>query len=195
MIQLVVVLEVGPVDGKLVVRVELAFVGVGGSPWIGADAFDQVHAMIDSWAVVLAPHLRLGWWRVVAWVRSEDDVPVAVEVVKFGCPKVRGVVHAWWRLEEQFGFGIVPVGQHLATLKGDVFVVGVGHVIIIVIAENPTTNSQFGGIQTVEGHLRISAYSVKNGIRVGGSGISRIRCRVADTNSSKSRRQPKLEHP
>ena len=86
MVQLIVVLKVCAVDGELVVRVELAFVSVGGSPRIRTYAFDDVHAMVDGGAVVLAPHLCFRRRRVEVRVSREDDIPVTIDAMQLRCP-------------------------------------------------------------------------------------------------------------
>ena len=82
------VLEVGAVDGKLVVGVELRLVGKAGIPRVGTVALEDVHAVVNGWAVVRAVHVDLGRWGIVARVGGEDDVPGAIELVEFGSPEV-----------------------------------------------------------------------------------------------------------
>lgn len=48
MVELLVVYEVGPVDSKLVVRVELALEREICRPWVRAIALEDKHAVVDG---------------------------------------------------------------------------------------------------------------------------------------------------
>ena len=136
-IQLILVLEVGSVNRKLVVRVKLGLVRPLGLPWILTLTLDDEHAVVDGGAVVLAPHLHLRGRRIAARVGREDDIPVAVEVVDLGRPEIRRVVEALLGLEDELGLSVVPVSQDMATEERDVLVVGVGHVVVVTMAKDP----------------------------------------------------------
>jgi hypothetical protein len=69
------VLEVSTINCELVVRVELGLVLPSGLPWVGALTLHNKHAVVDSGAVVLTPHLNFRRRRVAARVRGEDDIP------------------------------------------------------------------------------------------------------------------------
>jgi hypothetical protein len=163
-------LKVGTIDGELIVRVEFGFVCVLGSPRIRANALEDEHAVVNCWAVVVAPHFGLRWRRVVARVCSEDDIPVTVETVDLRGPQICRIVHAWRGLEEQLGLGRVPVSQNIAAQQGDVVVIGVSQVIVITVAEEPA--EAISRLMTCRGwlYLRISTNTLENGVGKG-SGV------------------------
>lgn len=94
--------------------------------------------MVHSWAVVLAPHLHLGRWGVVVGIRSEDYPPASVDLMDLGGPEVGGVGLVGLGMEDGLGFCFRPVGQGPAAPEGDVDVVGVGHIVVVIMAEHPT---------------------------------------------------------
>lgn len=51
-IELILVLEVGTIDGELIIRVEFRLVLVFGGPRAGAFALNDEHTMVDSRAVI-----------------------------------------------------------------------------------------------------------------------------------------------
>lgn len=81
------VLEIGPVDCELVVRVQLALYRVVRLPGIWTRALEHEHAVIDCRAGIVAQHV--GLWRrgFGIRVRSEDDVPFRVYVMQLWSPK------------------------------------------------------------------------------------------------------------
>lgn len=85
--------EICPVDGELVVGVQLGFVGVVRRPGIAAAGFEDVHAVVHGWTAVVAEHVDLRWWRVVIGIGREDDVPVALSVEYIITIAARA---AWW---------------------------------------------------------------------------------------------------
>lgn len=101
-------LEVGAVDGKLVVCVELCLVGKVCGPGVGSNGFEDKHAVVDGRAVVRAVHVHLGRGRVAPRVGGEDDVPGAIELMKLGSPKVGRIVQTGRGREEDPRFRIVP---------------------------------------------------------------------------------------
>lgn len=110
-IQLLLVSEIGTVDGELVIGVQLRLVRPGCFPRILTNSLNDEHAVVDSRAVVLAPHLHFRRRRVAIGVRSEDDIPIAVDVVDLGGPDVGGVAvaRAFLWLEDELGLDIVPI--------------------------------------------------------------------------------------
>lgn len=84
--------------------------------------------MEEGRAVEIAVHVDLGRRAVVVGIGGEDDVPIAVQLMQFGSPQISGVIGGFWRLEKQFGLGIVPVGQDGTAQQGDVDRVGVHEV-------------------------------------------------------------------
>lgn len=81
------VLEVGPVDGKLVKSIQLALQYVVGTPRIRPGAFEHVHAVIDGRASVVAKHVRLWGRRFMVCIGGEDNVPFRVYIVQFRSPE------------------------------------------------------------------------------------------------------------
>jgi hypothetical protein len=69
---------------------------------------------------------------------KSNSTPVAIEVVHLGRPKISGVVQTWRGLKDELGLGLVPVGQPVTAVKSDVYVIGVGHVVLVLIAEDPS---------------------------------------------------------
>lgn len=136
-VQLVGVLKVRSIDCELIVRLEFVVVAVLGGPGVLAFAHDGEHAVVDGGAVVLAPHLHLGWWRVEVGVCGEDYPPASVDLVDFGRPEVGGVRLVGLGDEDGLGLCGVPGGHGLAAPEGDVDVVGVGHVVVVLVAEHP----------------------------------------------------------
>ena len=65
--------------------------------------------MLEGWAVEGAEHGFLRWRLIEVWVRSEDDIPLIVDLVHFRRPDVGRVVKAWGRGEDEFRRGGVPV--------------------------------------------------------------------------------------
>jgi hypothetical protein len=61
-------LEIGSVNRKLVIGIELGFQAVGASPDITAGAFENEHAMIYSWTCKVAVHVLVGARRLVVFV-------------------------------------------------------------------------------------------------------------------------------
>jgi len=74
-------LEVGPIDSELVVGIELSLVRESSCPRRGAITFEDIHTMVNGWAVVFTPHLYLGRRRVTARISSENNIPGAIEIV------------------------------------------------------------------------------------------------------------------
>lgn len=97
MVQSCRVVEVRPVDGELVVGVELGPEIVLGLPWVGGGGFEHEHAVVDCRTGEVAEHVLVGRWRVGVDVRREDDVPQSVDQMQLRCPEVIAVrgVH-WW---------------------------------------------------------------------------------------------------
>jgi hypothetical protein len=65
-------------------------------------------------------------------------VPVTVEAVNLRRPEIRRVVEPGFGFEDQLGLGVVPICQALAAVESDVVVVGVGHVVVVIMAEHPS---------------------------------------------------------
>lgn len=109
MIQLVLVLKVRSINGKLVISLEFTLVAIRGSPWILALTNHDKHTMVYCGAVVFAPHLNLGRRRVVIGIGSEDDPPSTANLVDLGGPEISrvGLVRLW--VEDGLGLCIVPV--------------------------------------------------------------------------------------
>lgn len=88
-------LEVGPIDSELIVRVNLALDAIEltlervvACPWIRSATLQHVHTVVDGGAVERAQHIDLPWWRIRVGVGGEDDVPLVVDVVQFRSPQV-----------------------------------------------------------------------------------------------------------
>lgn len=109
--------------------------------------------MIYSWTVELAEHVDLGRRAVVVGIGSENDIPIAVEVVQLGSPEIGRVVGALWRLVQQLPLGIVPVGQDGTAQKRDIRGGRVREVVVVIVAEHP----------------RVGADGVQNGVGEGGA--------------------------
>lgn len=121
----------------MIVRIELSLEFPLGIPRVGAFALHHVHAVVNGRAVVLTPHLHLRRRRIVARISREDGVPVTIDLMNLGCPQIGRVVHAWWRLEDKLGLGIVPVGQYVATVNSYIKIVGVSKIVVAIVAEDP----------------------------------------------------------
>lgn len=88
MVQTGRVLEIGPIDGELVVRVELRWPIEVCCPGVRAVAREDIHAMVHGRTSVVAQHI-CGWrGSVVVWVRGEDDIPGSIDIVDFGRPYI-----------------------------------------------------------------------------------------------------------
>ena len=87
-VEAVRMLEVGAVDGELVVRIELAFHGEVASPGVRSIVLQHEHPVVYRGAVVGAIHRLLR--RRVVGIRGggEDDVPFSGNGVQFGGPNV-----------------------------------------------------------------------------------------------------------
>lgn len=154
MVELFIVLEVSTINCELVIRVQLGFVFPLRIPRIGALAFDNKHAVMHSRAIILAPHFHFWRRRVVSWICSKNHIPVngqlgmvehdqvylpiTVKIMDLGRPQISRIVHARRRLEEKFAFSIVPICQTVAAIEGNVFVVGISHVVMIIVTKNPS---------------------------------------------------------
>ena len=103
MVQLAGVLEVCPVNRKLVVSFELAAVAVLRRPGIISLAHGNKHAVVYGGAVVFTPHFRLWGWRIEVGVRGEDYPPGIVDLMDFWGPEVGGIGLVGRRLEDGLG--------------------------------------------------------------------------------------------
>jgi hypothetical protein len=57
--------------------------------------------------------------------------------VDLGRPEISGIVQTWRGLKDELRLGLVPVGQPVTAVKSNVHVVGVGHVVVVPMAEDP----------------------------------------------------------
>ena len=73
--------------------------------------------VIDSRTAVIAIHV--GFWRRRIRIRvcCEYDIPLIVDVMDLGRPKIERIVHTHWRLEDEFRFRGVPVAAYLSTSR------------------------------------------------------------------------------
>lgn len=135
MVQLASILEVGPVNGKLIKRVQHPLQSEVGCPWIRPGAGEDEHPVVDSRAVDRA-HGVLHRRRVVAVRRSsEDDVPRTVQLMYLGSPDVGRprltAVGVW--VEDDACLDIIPVvRESLGALESDVVVGGVGEQVPVL---------------------------------------------------------------
>jgi hypothetical protein len=74
-IELTILDEKSSIYAELIVGVELSLVLPLCLPRIRAFTLHNEHAMVESRAVVLTPHLHLWRRRVVARVSRKDDIP------------------------------------------------------------------------------------------------------------------------
>lgn len=160
-VDVVVVEEVGAVDGELVVGVKLAFQGEGGGPRVGGVTGQDEHAVVDGGAVDGAQGILQR--RRVVGVRGggEDDVPEARDVVDFRSPEVGGPRLATGGVgaEDDARLGIVPVvGEGPAALEGDVVVGGVGEEVPVL------------AVDRVPRHPRVAEVDGRDGVAVSGIG-------------------------
>jgi hypothetical protein len=58
--------------------------------------------------------------------------------VELGRPKISGIVQTWRRLEDELRLGLVPVGQPVTAVKSNVHIIRVGHVVVVLMAEDPS---------------------------------------------------------
>lgn len=65
--------------------------------------------MIDSWAGVIAEHIRFWWRRFVVGVGGEYDVPSFIDLMQLWSPQAVRVRFAFWWIENELGRSIVPI--------------------------------------------------------------------------------------
>lgn len=130
MVQAARVREVRPINGKLVVRIELALERVVGGPDVARGALQDVHSfhevtsvegsgnsgdgsksspVVDRRTVKVAIHALKRRRTVVVWIRREDDIPQPVDQVNLGRPEICAVRLAGRGQEEELLVGVVPV--------------------------------------------------------------------------------------
>lgn len=158
----VVVEEVGSVDGELVVRVDLALERVVCGPGVRPGAGQDKHAVVDGRAGegALGVLQRRGIIKVRG--RREDDVPCARDVVDLGRPQVGapGLAAVVIRVEDDARLGKVPIfSQGARAPERDVVVGAAGE-------EVPQGVVGVG----VLGHPRVADVHGEDGVAVGGVG-------------------------
>ncbi len=101
---------------------------------------------------------RLGWRAIIVRVRGKDDVPTSSDVMEFRGPNyatddgmsqcigtsltaqrideltISRVILSRWGLEGQLHIGVRPIGQDGRAEDGDIVVRGIGHVVVVAIA-------------------------------------------------------------
>lgn len=61
----------------------------------------------------------------------------------FWRPQIGRVIETWRRFEDELRLGIVPISQNVATVQGDVLVVGICHVVVVIMPEHPAVMVSF----------------------------------------------------
>ena len=62
MVQARDMLKVSAIDRELVIRIQLGLRGVIAGPGVGGAALQNVHAVVDRWAVEIAEHVDMCGW-------------------------------------------------------------------------------------------------------------------------------------
>lgn len=103
--------QIGPVDGKLVVCVQLVFHSVGAVPGIVGARLKHKHPVIDSRTIEIAQHVLHRRRRIGIYVGSVDDIPFSIllEVVKLRRPAVVCVRLIFGGFKGEFDLCVVPV--------------------------------------------------------------------------------------